>query len=346
MNEEIESSRIRACQASFGCADSQGIDNDNPNRGVPLLMPTQRWTIVVVPPKAGTTKSVRISLTWIRVGFGIAVVCGLVALGVSYGAVTKAVALSHLDRLERRNELLSEELAFAERVLAAVGDSIARIQERDRTMRLLAGLVPTNPQVQQAGIGGPIGEWTEREARLAEGAAGQRALALRTDLAALVRRANILAGSFDEAVDTLNVRVDLLQRTPSIEPTVGVEISGFTDQRTHPIHHVVLPHEGLDIVADVGAPVLAPARGRVTRIFENGGYGLMVVIDHGRGLQTRYGHLSKADVRVGQAVERGDKIAEVGKSGVVTGPHLHYEVLVRGVPQNPKKYILPKVIFD
>ena len=309
-------------------------------------MPRQRWTIVVVPPEAGATRSMRVSLTWLRVGLGVAIMCGLIAFGVGYAAVTKAVALSHLDRLERRNELLSEELARTEQVLAIVGDSITQIQDRDRTMRLLAGLVPTDPEVQQAGIGGPIGEWTERELRLAEGAAGQRALNISTDLAALVRRANMLAGSFDEALDSLDARVDLLERTPSVEPTVGFRISGFSDQRMHPIHHVVLPHEGIDIVADVGATVLAAARGRVSRIFENGGYGLMVVINHGRGLQTRYGHLSRADVRVGQTVERGDKIAEVGESGVVTGPHLHYEVLLNGVAQDPAKYILPKVIVD
>ena len=310
-------------------------------------MPKQRWTIVVVPPEAGATRSMRISLTWLRVVFGILVVSGIVAFGVGYAAVSKAVALSHLDRLERRNELLSEELTRTEQILAIVGDSIASIQDRDRTMRLLAGLVPTDPEVQQAGIGGPRGEWTERELLLAEGAAGQRALDLNTDLAALVRRANMLAGSFDEALDSLDSRVDLLQRTPSMAPTEGFRISGFLSQRMHPIHHVVLPHEGIDIVADVGAAVLAAARGRVERIFNNGGYGLMVVINHGRGLKTRYGHLSNADaVRVGQTVERGDKIAEVGESGVVTGPHLHYEVLQNGVPQDPKNYILPKVIVD
>jgi murein DD-endopeptidase MepM/ murein hydrolase activator NlpD len=242
--------------------------------------------------------------------------------------------------------LLAEELTRAEQIIAVVGDSIRAIQERESTMRRLAGLVPTDPEVQQAGIGGPIGRWTERELRLAEGAAGQRALTMRTDLDALLRRANMLAASFDVAEDTLRGRVDLLERTPSIEPTAGYHISEFSDQRLHPIYHVMLPHEGLDIVADVGAPVLAPARGRVERIFPNGGYGLMVIIDHGHGLKTRYGHLSTATVRVGQTVERGDKIAEVGESGIVTGPHLHYEVLLNGVPQDPNKYILPKVIVD
>ena len=315
-------------------------------------MPRPRWTIVVVPPEAGETKSMRISLTWLRMGFGLLAACALIAIGVGYAAVSRAVALSQLDRLERRNELLAGELEEAEQILTIVSDSIARIQERDRTMRLLAGLIPTDPEVQQAGIGGPIGEWTDEELRLAEGAAGQRALNMRVDLDALVRRANILATSFGVALDTLNDRVEHLRRTPSIEPTEGFQISHFSDQRMHPIHHIVLPHEGLDIVADVGAPVLAPARGRVERIFTNGGYGLMVVINHGadpmgRTVKTRYGHLSNASgIRVGQTVNRGDKIAEVGESGVVTGPHLHYEVLVNGVAVNPMNYILPKVIVD
>jgi murein DD-endopeptidase MepM/ murein hydrolase activator NlpD len=294
----------------------------------------------------------RISLTWLRVAFGFAVVCGLIAVGVGAAAVSKAVALSQLDRLERRNELLAEELSSAEQVIGLVEGRISQIQRKDRAMRLLAGLDPTDPEVQQAGIGGPIGESTEEELRLAEGAAGQRALNMRTDLDALVRRSNILANSFGMALDTLTGRVELLRRTPSIEPAAGFQISDFSDQRMHPIHHVVLPHEGLDIVADVGAPVLAPARGTVEKIFDNGGYGLMVVINHGRNangriVKTRYGHLSNATpVRVGQTVERGDKIAEVGESGVVTGPHLHYEVLVNGIPQNPKNYILPKVVVD
>jgi len=314
-------------------------------------MPKQRWTIVVVPPEAGETKSMRISLTWLRVGFGLLAVCALMAVGVGYAAVSRAVALSQLDRLERRNELLAQELTEAEQILATVTDSIAQIQERDRTMRLLAGLIPTDPDVQQAGIGGPIGEYSDEERRLAEGAAGQRVLNLRVDLDGLVRRANILATSFGVALDTLGSRVDHLRRTPSIEPADGFKISHFSDQRMHPIHHVVLPHEGLDIVADVGAPVHAPARGRVERIFSNGGYGLMVVIDHGvdpmgRRVKTRYGHLSTASVRVGQSIDRGDKIAEVGESGVVTGPHLHYEVLINGAAVDPMNYILPKVIVD
>lgn len=309
-------------------------------------MPEQRWTIMVVPPEAGATRSMPISLKWLRAWIGIAAVCGLIALVVGYSAVSKAVALSQLDRLERRNELLAEELSRAERFIAIVNDSIENIQERDRTMRLLAGLVPTDPEVQQAGIGGPAGEWTDRELRLAEGAAGQRALTMRTDLDGLVRRANILATSFGTAEDSLRARVDVLKRTPSIQPAAGFKISHFSDQRMHPIHHVVLPHEGLDIVADVGAPVHAPARGRVERIFTNGGYGLMLVINHGRGLVTRYGHLSATSVRVGQTVERGDKIAEVGATGVVTGPHLHYEVLLNNRAVDPMRYILPLVIVD
>ncbi len=310
-------------------------------------MHKQPWTIVVVPPGAGETKSLRISLTWLRVAFGGAIVFAIASVIVGYSAVSKAVALSYLDRLERRNELLSEELDQAARDMAMVRELINSVQDRDATMRRMAGLLPADPDVRQAGIGGPIGEWTESELRLAEGAAGQAALELRTDIATLVRRANMLEGSYDAIEGVLRPRIRRLNSTPSITPTDGMPISHFMAQRMHPIHHVELPHEGIDIVADVGAPVIAPADGTIERIHVNGGYGLMLTINHGNGLKTRYAHLSKADFfRPGDRVSRGDKIAEVGESGVVTGPHLHYEVLLYGVPKDPRNYILPRVIVD
>jgi len=278
---------------------------------------------------------------------GAAVALGLAAAGVGFTAVSKAVALSRLDRLERRNALLAEELTRAERAVSSVRDSVAEIMARDNFIRLLAGLAPTDPEVQQAGIGGPVGGWTEREHILSEGPAGQRALDMRAEVASLIRRANLLAGSFDEARRRLESNVDRLQRTPSIVPTAGWRTSTFTDQRLHPIFHIELPHEGLDFAAAIGTPVLAPALGVVRRVFNNGGYGLMVEVDHGRGVVTRYGHLARALVRQGQQVRRGDKIAEVGDSGIATAPHLHYEVLLHGVPQDPTKFIiLPLIVPD
>ena len=99
-------------------------------------------------------------------------------------------------------------------------------------------------------------------------------------------------------------------------------------------------HEGLDVAAALGSKVRAPADGTVVFAGVEGGYGRVLVVDHGYGLKTRYGHLLKTDVKVGDKVHRGQAIAQVGNSGRSTGPHLHYEVRVNGVADNPRKFIL------
>jgi hypothetical protein len=278
--------------------------------------------------------------------FGACVAVVLAAVGLGYLAVSKAVALSRLERLERRNEFLAEELTRSQHMMSALTQAIDTMVVRDREVRLLAGLVPVDPDVQLAGIGGPIGPWTEREQILSEGEAGEGVLRLTDDLEALVRRANLLANSFDAARDTLDERVDMLLHYPSILPARGWRTSNWSDQRMHPIFHEELPHPGIDVAAPTGTPIVAAADGVVTSVFENGGYGRMVIVNHGRGLVTRYAHCSRFLVQQGQRVKRGDIIAEVGSTGIATAPHLHYEVLKNGRPLDPDLYILPKAIID
>jgi murein DD-endopeptidase MepM/ murein hydrolase activator NlpD len=197
--------------------------------------------------------------------------------------------------------------------------------------------------VQQAGIGGPAGEWTQRDQILSEGAEGRDAMALLENLDGLMRRATMLSSSFDAAAESVEVHVEQLLRTPSILPAKGWTTSQFAVQRMHPIHHRELPHEGVDVAAPRGTPILAAADGTVTHVYNNGGYGLMVTVNHGHGLVTRYAHCSKAVVRQGQRVARGEKIAEVGMTGIATAPHLHYEVLQYGRPKDPKEFILTAI---
>jgi murein DD-endopeptidase MepM/ murein hydrolase activator NlpD len=99
-------------------------------------------------------------------------------------------------------------------------------------------------------------------------------------------------------------------------------------------------HKGLDISNRPGTPIWAPARGAVTFAGPDGAYGLSAVIDHGKGVVTRYAHMSKIAVAVGHYVQRGDVIGAMGSTGRSTGPHLHYEVLVNGVNVNPLRYIM------
>lgn len=131
----------------------------------------------------------------------------------------------------------------------------------------------------------------------------------------------------------------LAAATPSIWPAHGW-LSSSVGRRTDPINGGADFHGGLDISADAGTPVYATADGTVTIARREGAYGNLITIDHGYGLETRYGHLSKYDVKAGAKVKRGQIVGRVGSTGRATGPHLHYEVRVNGRPLNPLQLLL------
>jgi len=119
----------------------------------------------------------------------------------------------------------------------------------------------------------------------------------------------------------------------------GKRISSLYGNRIHPITGRKRFHDGLDIAANHGNAVYAYTDGRVVEAGWNGGYGNCILIDHGNGLKTRYAHLSRINVRVGQKIRTGQKIGAVGSTGNSTGPHLHFEVIKNGRTQNPLNYI-------
>lgn len=127
--------------------------------------------------------------------------------------------------------------------------------------------------------------------------------------------------------------------TPSIWPVKGWVTSDFGYRRS-PFNRRADFHRGIDIAAQWGTPILAPSDGVVTFAGRKGGYGNTVILDHGFGITTHYGHTSQILVQEGQKVIRGGQIAHIGTTGHSTGPHLHYEIHVDGVPVDPMKYIL------
>jgi murein DD-endopeptidase MepM/ murein hydrolase activator NlpD len=132
------------------------------------------------------------------------------------------------------------------------------------------------------------------------------------------------------------VRSALLpQNTPINEGFVG---SGF-GSRLDPFTGQIAMHAGLDFAAPPGTPILAAAGGVVSAAEFNTAYGNMVVIDHGNGVQTVYAHASRLEVRAGDIVRRGQQVARVGSTGRSTGAHLHFEVHVNGIPQNPARFL-------
>ncbi|MGE0878613.1 MAG: peptidoglycan DD-metalloendopeptidase family protein [Acidimicrobiia bacterium] len=126
-------------------------------------------------------------------------------------------------------------------------------------------------------------------------------------------------------------------------PLPGYPIASPFGIRVHPIYGDERLHEGVDIDAEAGRAILAAGSGEVVWAGERSGYGLVVIIDHGGGLVTMYAHTARTYVQPGQTVEAGDRIAAVGETGDTTGPHLHFEVRIKGVPVDPVKYLATRI---
>jgi hypothetical protein len=123
-------------------------------------------------------------------------------------------------------------------------------------------------------------------------------------------------------------------------PAIGPITSRFSRSRWHPILRIFRPHKGVDVAAPYGSNITAPAAGRVSFVGRKLGDGLMVELDHGAGVTSRYAHCSAVKVKVGDFVSFGDVIAAVGSSGLSTAAHVHFEVRVRGEPVDPLKYLI------
>jgi murein DD-endopeptidase MepM/ murein hydrolase activator NlpD len=301
---------------------------------------------MVVPHGSGSSRAVEVSHSVLKTLVGIGSVLVLLLLVLGGAALSRGVSITKSRMLERENRLLADEIQRMRSRLAGLHDTLTTFSQKAQELRVLAGLPPTDPSVQAAGIGGPVGTWSERDSLVASGSEGNQALAAREDLDALNRRANILVRSINEAYDSLAIHQARMAATPSIMPTKGWLSSAFAAERVHPILHMARPHEGIDVSAPMGAEIEAPAAGVVTDVSWEDGYGNILTIDHGFGIVTRYAHCSKILVGRGQRVKRGQRVALVGSTGLSTGPHLHYEVWVNGKPVNPIHYVLPDAIVD
>jgi murein DD-endopeptidase MepM/ murein hydrolase activator NlpD len=306
----------------------------------------RRWTVMLVPHGSGASRAVEVSQTVAKVLVGIGSVVAVAFLVLGLAAISRGVNITRSRALENENRVLASEIQRMRLRLAGLTDTLNKVSEQEQELRLLAGLSPTDAGVRQAGIGGPVGTWTERDSLAALGPNGAQALAARVDVDALSRRATILVRSLNEAYDSLSRHRERLAATPSIMPTKGWLSSAFAAERIHPLLHLARPHEGIDVSAPLGAEIEAPAAGVVTDVKWEEGYGNLLTLDHGYGLVTRYAHCSKILVARGHRVKRGEKVALVGATGLATGPHLHYEVWVNGRPVNPMKFVMPEAIVD
>lgn len=288
-------------------------------------MRRHRWTLLLIPPKNERAREFAIpGWSFRALAWGSAIALALVIGAVTVLFTPWGTPGSRL--LAAQNEALQLEIAQIEARFRVFEDTLIVIGQRDERMRMLAGL--------------PIEEGTASlRRRPFQGRLGWSA---RPDVEGLIARATDLSRSFRNVSDTLQQNFERFANTPSLMPTAGWLSSQFTNSRFHPILHENRPHEGIDVTAPTGTPIVAPAAGIVVAAGNDRGYGLTVEIDHGNGIRTRFAHCSRLAVKTGQRVTRGQVIAAVGATGLVTAPHLHYEIHVNGKPVDPLTYVLPE----
>jgi len=304
-------------------------------------MANRRWTVMVVPHGSDSPRSFAISERAVRAAAYTGSVLGLIALvGLGSAIASAGRMFSRIVRPTEANAMSHSAPRDVNEValrVASLRDTLEVIRKREAQIRLLAGLPATD---SGAVNGSAVSELA------AAGDSAARPESIQADVETLIQRADLLSARFAAVTDSLELNAKRLSSVPSIMPTAGWLTSQFSRNRKHPILHITRPHEGIDVVAPMGAPIVAPASGVVTKVARESGYGNVVEIDHGNGIVTRYAHCSRIDVRQGQRVTRGQAIAAVGKTGLSTGPHLHYEIHVNGKVVDPLTYVLSNAIPD
>ncbi|MDX2453761.1 M23 family metallopeptidase [Desulfosarcina sp.] len=241
---------------------------------------------------------------------------------------------------EQREEIGQQRLqiqAFAHEI-NALKEKLVELDQFEEKIRVIANLAPGQTDGNLFGVGGAAPEDLEPQLELTQRHEGlMREMHQQVDeLASASQRQE---NSFGNLLDKLEGQRNLLASTPAIRPTGGWMTSRF-GHRVSPFTGRKELHKGVDIANRKGTAILATANGIVSFAGKKGPMGNVVVIDHGHGMITRYAHLSEALKKQGDTVKRGDIIAQMGNSGRSTGPHLHYEVHLNGVPVNPVTYIL------
>lgn len=293
-----------------------------------------KFTLILIPNSKGVSRQLTVPRLLVYGGMVAIVALLATSLYLSAEYFTDQVASAELDRLRSENADLAKKFEKMRWELTEVERRYTDLVKKEMAVRTLFDLPEIDPEERQLGIGGPTPPSVEEMT-----AAEHEAYVTEREVDRLLRLSAFELQNFAEVEQELVGLKDRLDHTPSIWPTRGWLSSGY-GVRNDPFTGYRTMHHGLDIANHRGTPVVATADGKVINVRYNGSLGKMITIDHGYGFRTRYGHLQESKVKVGQRVQRGDVIAQMGSSGYSTGPHLHYEILRNGKSLNPSKYIL------
>ena len=302
------------------------------------------YTIIVFPGSTASPKRIQLSKKSAKVALISLLVVSLFFGGAGIYFINQYLKYQDdqvvLVSLQRQGKIQKTQIDKFSKQVRSFETEMARLESFEKKLRIITSF-ENSPKGNQGhlGVGGPYGLSSHSFTTSLEKETQSMLDRLSGDLGILTSQIKMRQFSFQELDEYLKNQKSLLASTPSIWPTRGWVTSAF-GYRKSPFTGLPEKHEGLDISARLGSEVRSTADGKVILTGREGGYGNMVEIDHGYGVLTRYGHNSKNLVKVGDKVKRGQVIALIGSTGRSTGPHVHYEVLVNGIPVSPRNYIL------
>jgi len=291
----------------------------------------KRLTLLLVPQEGGKPFHLRVRWPFLH------------ALILLSGAVVLAslwiVSHDRYDaRLVAQARRYRDRMADIEKEIEANRQRLTDMGKLDAQMRRTLKIRGSGRAAVEAGVGGPTEEDAEQLTELLEEKDEKLLSKISLGTDSQTQETIKRQASFREIQMQLDRQRALLASTPAIWPVKGWITSGF-GKRMSPLTGEPGRHMGVDIANETNTPIRATADGLVTYAGWQAGYGRLVVVEHGYGFSTRYGHCSRVNVRVGQEIKKGQVVGFIGSTGHSTGSHCHYEVRIHGMPVDPMKYL-------
>jgi len=314
------------------------------------------YTVLIISQKASKVKKFIFSPLTIKIGVvALGVAIAIIAFIIYDYAIYKKKVFE-LEELRAKTQSQHAEIrSFLEKI-TILEEQLNRLKEMEKQMAVdlkevneLKKTKSGNPTLHPKKTSTLVPEWENKEKEMSplptqevtilEGQRSPLVSSLCRDIFALCKRAFHQEQNLTELREFLLAKKSVLQSIPSLWPVFGHISSRFGDTRLSPSSGGIRPHVGVDISSPQGTPILAPADGKVSFAGRVSEYGRLVCLNHGHGFATLYGHLEELKVQTGERVYKGQIIGTVGNTGKSTGPHLHYEVHVQGIPRNPVHYL-------
>ncbi|MFH0921299.1 MAG: M23 family metallopeptidase [Fibrobacterota bacterium] len=295
---------------------------------------------ILLPDISIRRATVRLTVPCVFLTLGMTLCCVLLVFAAkNIFLISQIVAVKGLGRFETlKSRHLGNELRFIHKTSTGFESDINAIFQFDDHIRLLYGLKPVHEDVREVGIGGPSA-W-EGNIRLLDDRREQEVGELKTRIDKMLRQTELELSSISETHRVVTATKKRLRHFPSVMPVFG-RLTSLFGNRLHPVQHVYIDHTGIDIANEPWTPVYATADGIISFTDYMAGYGNLIILSHGYGYTSFYGHLKEFAVRQNQFVTRGELLGYLGSTDVTTGPHLHYEIRRNGKPVDPLDFVYP-----